>query len=616
MTSTSYSGKLRALLTPRERRRSYLLLGMIVVMALLDAMGVASTMPFISVLAKPETVDSNPYLAAAYDHLGFESTERFLLFLGIVVFVALVTSIAFKAITTYALLHFTQMRRYALAMRLVAGYLRQPYDWFLSRHSADLGKTVLSEVDQVVSGSLVTFMQFFAHGAVVVALLGLLIVIDVALALTVAAVVGGVYCAIYLRLRGYLGRIGEDRVRANRERFEAIQEAFGGVKEVKVAGIEGVMLGRFYGPAKRYARREAAALLAAQLPRFVLEILSFGGMLAVILYLMAGDGGIHEALPMLSVYAFAGYRLIPALQQVYAQFTRMRFTGPALDALHRDLGSLEPESADNLSRQPPAPLGIRCGLRLEQVVYTYPMAAQPALNSLTLEIPAGATIGLVGPTGCGKTTTVDIILGLLRPQAGQLVVDGEPITPDNVRAWQRSVGYVPQHIYLTDNTVAGNIAFGVAPEQVDPVAVEHAARIANLHDFVVNEMPNGYETTVGERGVRLSGGQRQRIGIARALYHDPEILILDEATSALDNLTEQAVMEAVHRLGNSKTIILIAHRLTTVHGCDQIFVLDKGRLVGQGSYDDLLANNACFAEMAQAVTKGSSVEFVGELWLG
>ena len=596
----SYPRKLLTLLTPRERRRGCLLLGMIIVMALLDVVGVASTMPFISVLAKPETVDSNPYLAAAYDHLGVESTERFLLFLGVVVFVALVTSIAFRAITTYALLHFTQMRRYSLATRIVTGYLRQPYDWFLNRHSADLGKTVLSETDQVVSGSLVPFMQCLAHGAVAVALLTLLIAVDAALALTLAAVIGGVYCVIYLRLRGYLGRIGEDRVQANRERFEAIHEAFGGVKEIKVAGLEGATLDRFYVPARRYAGREAAALLAAQLPRFVLEILTFGGLLATILYLMAGDGDLHEALPVLSVYAFAGYRLVPALQMVYAQYSRMRFTEPALDALHREVDNLE--IADTLRRRPPAALGIRSGLRLEQVVYTYPKAAQPALNGLTLEVPAGATIGLVGPTGCGKTTTVDIVLGLLRPQTGQLFVDGEPITSDNVRAWQRSIGYVPQHIYLTDNTVAGNIAFGIERDRVDPVAVEQAARIANLHDFVVNETPSGYETTVGERGVRLSGGQRQRIGIARALYHDPDVLIMDEATSALDNLTEQAVMEAVHRLGSHKTIVLIAHRLTTIRDCDDIFVLDKGRLVGQGRYDDLLANNACFAEIAQAAT--------------
>jgi ATP-binding cassette, subfamily B, bacterial PglK len=591
--------KILDLLTPHERRRAYLLLGMILVMALFDVIGVASIMPFMSVLANPKMVETNHYLAAVYNYLGFESTENFLFLLGVVVFVALVTSIAFKALTTYALLRFTHMRNYSIGKRLVAGYLHQPYDWFLNRHSADLGKTVLSEVQQVINGALIPFMQLFAHGAVALALLGLLVVVEPVLALAVAAVLGSTYVAIYLLLRRYLGRIGNDRVRANRERFAAVQEAFGAVKAVKVAGLEDAMLGRFDGPAKRFARHQAASQVAARLPRFALEIVAFGGMLTVALYLMVGSGGLQQALPVLSVYAFAGYRLMPALQQVYAQLATMRFTGPALDALHRDLESLNPEGADTLARQPPTPLAISDGLRLEQVDYTYPKAAQAALNTLTLEIPARTTVGLVGSTGSGKTTTVDIVLGLLRPQGGQLLVDGKSITLENVRAWQRSIGYVPQHIYLADETVAANIAFGLSPEQIDLEAVERAARIANLHEFVISDMPQGYATRVGERGVRLSGGQRQRIGIARALYHDPDMLILDEATSALDNLTEQAVMEAVHNLGNRKTIILIAHRLTTVRKCDQIFLLDRGRLMANGTYDELIRDNENFRSMAR-----------------
>lgn len=575
-----------------------MLLGMILVMALLDVMGIASIMPFMSVLANPEVVETNRYLAAIYAYLGFESDESFLFFLGVVVFAFLVTSIVFKAFTTYVLLRFTHMRNYSLGKRLVAGYLSQPYDWFLNRHSADIGKTVLSEVTQVINGTLIPLMQFIAHGAVALALLGLLIVVDPILALAVTSALGGTYALIYLLLRRYLGRIGADRVQANRERFEAVQEAFGGVKDVKVAGLEQAMLDRFDGPSKRFARRQAASQVANQLPRYALEILAFGGILAVALYLMAASGGLQQALPVLSVYAFAGYRLIPALQQVYVNLSTMRFAGPALDALHRDHVGLNLEGISTLSQQRPAPLGIRKSLQLEQVDYSYPNAPRPALNGLTLEIPARTTVGLVGATGSGKTTTVDIILGLLRPQRGQLLVDGSPIAPGDVRAWQRSVGYVPQNIYLADDTVAANIAFGVGPAQIDQKAVENAARIANLHDFVVNEMPDGYATKVGERGVRISGGQRQRIGIARALYHDPEVLILDEATSALDNLTERAVMEAVHNLGHRKTIILIAHRLSTVRECDRIFLLEKGRLVGQGSYELLVETNGRFRAMA------------------
>ncbi len=590
--------KILGLLTPHERRRGYLLFGMILVMALLDVMGVASIMPFMSVLAKPQVVETNRYLSAIYGYLDFESTERFLFFLGIVVFVALVTSIAFKALTTYALLRFTHMRNYSIGKRLVAGYLCQPFDWFLNRHSADLGKNILSEVQQVVTGALVPFMQLLAHGVVALALLGLLIVVEPGLALVVAAVLGSAYTVIYLLLRRYIGHIGKDRVRANRQRFSAVQEAFGGIKAVKVGGLERAMLDRFDGPAKRFARRQAASQVAVQLPRFVLEIITFGGMLAMALYLMVGPGALQQTLPVLSVYVFAGYRLLPALQQIYAQLSKMRFAGPALDALHRDLEDLRSKESTPLSQQFHAPFGIGDSIKLEQVEYTYPNAPQAALNALTFEIPSRTTVGLVGTTGSGKTTTVDILLGLLRPQGGRLLVNGKLITFENVRAWQRSIGYVPQHIYLADETVAANIAFGLPHEQIDQQAVERAARIANLHQFVINDMPEGYTTRVGERGVRLSGGQRQRIGIARALYHDPEVLVLDEATSALDNLTERAVMEAVHNLGNRKTIILIAHRLTTVRECNQIFVLDKGRLAGQGTYNELVEGNQQFRDMA------------------
>lgn len=590
--------RLMELLSPKERRRGYLLLAMIVAMALLEVVGVASIMPFMSVLANPEVVETNEYLNRVYTTLGFESHQRFLFFLGMVVLVFLVTSIAFKALTTYALTRFTQMRNYSLSKRLVAGYLRQPYDWFLNRHSGDLGKSILSEVGQVINGALIPLMQTIAHGAVAIALLILLLIVDAKLALIAAAVLGGAYGFIYLALRRYLDRIGKDRVQANRERFEAVQEAFGGIKDVKVSSLEGAMLKSYDGPAKRFASHQAAAAVASQLPRFALEIIAFAGILAVALYLMAGPGGLQQALPVLSVFAFAGYRLMPALQQVYAQVSKLRFAGPALEALHRDFSNLDSGGGDVLNRKRPEPMGVTEAIRLEQVDYTYPKAERPALNGLDLTIPAHTTVGLVGATGSGKTTTVDIILGLLRPQGGRLTVDGEAITPANVRAWQRTIGYVPQHIYLADDSVAANIAFGLPPEQVDMAAVERAARIANLHAFVTEEMPDGYATQVGERGVRLSGGQRQRIGIARALYHDPQVLVLDEATSALDNLTEQAVMEAVHNLGHSKTIIIIAHRLTTVQPCGQIFVLEKGELVGRGRYDELVETNLLFQAMA------------------
>jgi len=588
--------KLLDLLTLAERKRAGLLLGMIITMALLDMVGVASIMPFMAVLANPELVETNALLNAAYIQLGFTDPQQYLFALGMLVFVLLLVSLAFKALTTYAQLRFSLTREYSIGKRLVEGYLHQPYGWFLSRHSADMGKTILSEVSTIIHQGVMPIMTLIAQVAVATALLTLLILVDPQLALIVGLTLATAYTLVFKATRGFLVRIGQERVKANRERFTAVSEAFGAFKEVKVGGLEHAYIKRFAGPAQTYARHQATAQVISQMPRFALEAIAFGGMLLVVLYLMAQNGSFASAMPIIALYAFAGYRLMPALQQIYAAVTQLRFAGPALDALHSELISLQP-AHPNSSQDA---IVFKHVITLNQIQYRYPKAPQPALKDLSLTIPVKSTVGLVGATGSGKTTTVDLILGLLEANKGTLEVDGQVITEYNRRAWQREIGYVPQQIYLADDTVAANIAFGLDANDIDQAAVERAAKIANLHEFVINELSQQYQTTVGERGVRLSGGQRQRIGIARALYHNPQVLILDEATSALDTLTEQAVMEAVHNLGNQITIILIAHRLSTVKACDTIFLLEKGKLKAHGTFDELTQANEQFKAMAES----------------
>lgn len=585
------------LLSRRERIHAVLLMVMILVMACLEVAGVASIMPFMAVLANPGIVKTNSYLARAYSAFGFTDTNQFLFFLGVAVFALFVFSTIFKALTTWALSRFTYMREYSLGRRLLAGYLHQPYEWFLDRNTSDLAKTVLSEVEKVVVGAIVPLMQLFAQLAAVIALLVLLVVVNPLLAVCVGLGFAAAYAAIYGVLQKRLGRLGSGRVEANRRRFEIVSEAFGGIKEIKVGGLEDAFLGRFDTPAYHIARHQAIAQEAIHLPRFALEILAFGGMLLVTLYLMKTSGGLSGALPILALYAFAGYRLLPAFQQTYLYISLLRFAGAALDALHRDLMALSVPDALAPAAPPPT---LEQSIKLVDVHYSYPKSDRPALTNISIEIPGRTTVGLVGATGSGKTTMVDLILGLLLPQSGELRVDDAPITPENRGNWQRSIGYVPQQIFLADDSVAANIAFGDARSEIDLAAVEHAARIANLHEFVINDLPNGYDTAVGERGVRLSGGQRQRIGIARALYRRPQLLILDEATSALDTLTEKAVMEAVHNLRREITIILIAHRLSTVRECDRIYLLEHGRVTGLGTYDELASKNSRFQEMTKA----------------
>ena len=592
--------KIIYILTPAERKLALLLLFMILVMAFLDMLGVASIMPLITLLTNPDIIDENLILKNIFETTGIfgvETKQQFIFVFGICVFLLLVFTLAFKALTIYVQIRFSAMREYSLGKRLVEGFLHQPYSWFLNRHSADLGKTVLSEVSLVISHGIKPIMNLITYTTITIMLVTLLIFVDPKLSIIVGLILGTAYGAIYKITRSFLKRIGEERMHANEERFRVITEAFGAAKEIKVDGLEEVYSQRFSKPAKTAAQHAASAQLIGNLPRYALEAVAFGGMVLMILYLMTKSGTFVEALPIISLFAFAGYRLMPALQQIYVSFSQLRYIGSSLDSLYDDLKSFK-LTYQKIDHQT---LPLNKKIKLNNINYSYPDSSRTALKNIDITVPAFNTVGIVGATGSGKTTLVDIILGLFEAQKGTLEVDGKIINNQNRRNWQKSIGYVPQQIFLSDDTVAANIAFGVDFKNIDQKAVERAAKIANLHEFVVNELPNQYKTTIGERGVRLSGGQCQRIGIARALYHNPNVLILDEATSSLDNLTEQAVMEAVHNLGKNLTIVLIAHRLSTVKKCDTIFLLEKGELKGQGTFEELIETSEIFKATASNI---------------
>jgi len=586
------------LLSHQERKRAYLLLIMILVMALIDMLGVASIMPFIAVLSNPDLIETNSMLSRMFkftSNFGVETNNDFLFILGIFVFLFLVLSLSFRALTHYAQVRFLSMREYSLGKRLVEGYLHQPYSWFLNRHSAEIGKTILSEVGKIVGKGLAPLLELITQSAVTVALITLLLLVNTKLTIIVGLTLGVAYGLIYKFTRNFITRIGKESVKVNEGKFAALSEAFGAAKEIKLGGLEQIYIKRFSEPAKILAKDTASLSIIGEMPRFALEAITFGGMILVALYLMSQSGTFSNVVPILALYAFAGYRLLPALQRIYNDIIRIRFTAPALDSIYEDLKSLQPFSLSKVQEA----LQFKDNIALKNIYYNYPNAKRTALKNINLSIQARSIVGLVGATGSGKTTVVDIILGLLEAQEGTLEVDGNIINKSNRKAWQRSIGYVPQNICLSDDTIAANIAFGIDPKEINFDAVEHASKIANLHNFVIKELPLKYDTTVGEKGIRLSGGQRQRIGIARALYHNPQILILDEATSALDNLTEKAVMEAVQKLRKNITIIMIAHRLSTVKNCDNILLLEKGELKEQGTFDKLIQVNDQFRATAK-----------------
>jgi ABC-type multidrug transport system fused ATPase/permease subunit len=591
------------LLDARERRQFWLLLVMVLIMGLIDMLGVASIMPFLSVLQRPEIISENTYLSYFYENLHFTDQKQFVLFFGFAVLIIFIFGQIFKTVTLYTMTRFSHLRGYSISRRLLGRYLARPYAWFLHRNTADLGKSILSEVDKAVTGVVVPAMNILAYGAVTIFLVALLFIVNPMITLFGICLIGGSYLLIFMFVRRYLGNIGVERVRANEERFRMAQEALTGIKAVKLMGLEATYLSRFRQPAMRVARYQSTAAVTADLPRHLLEAFGFGGIIVFLLVmLMTADLQLGDTLPTIGVYVFAAARLFPSLQRLYRSFASLRFHRAALDDVVRDFIETPTDTATTGTAATPSmpPLGLRERLVFDRVTYTYPGATRPALRDLDLVIEANTTVGIVGSTGAGKTTAVDLLLGLLHPDVGAVVVDGVPINADNLRAWQRTLGYVPQDIFLTDDTVAANIALGAPAAAIDTAAVERAARVAELHNFVMSELPQDYATQVGERGVRLSGGQRQRIGIARALYHDPSLLILDEATSALDNRTERAVMDAVHNLAHTKTIVMIAHRLSTVEACDKIFMLDHGRCIAVGTYQELLASNRSFQEMARS----------------
>jgi ATP-binding cassette, subfamily B, bacterial PglK len=575
--------QLADLLSRRERLQLAGLCVATLVAAFLEMISVAAILPFLSVAADPGRIETNAWLSWAYDSLGFTSANAFLLALAGAALLALLVSNAWMAAAQWAQIRFAAGRNHTLAVRLLRYYLDQPYVFFLRRNSADLGKNLLNEIGQVTNQVLMSGLQVLARAVVALAIVALLVAFDPWVALFVTTVLGSAYGVLYLLVRRRLVRLGSERLAANSARFRDVNEAFGGIKDVKLLGREDRFLARFADPSQRLARCLAASGLIASMPRYGLEVLAFGGVLLIGITIMLRGEGLQQMLPMLGLYAFAGHRLMPSLQQVFQNFTMVRFGLPALDNLHRELRSI---AADGSAPQIPcfrhtiqaAPgvLPLAEKLELEGVTFTYPGAHRPTLRDVRLTIAANTTVGFVGQTGSGKTTLIDVILGLLCPEAGEIRVDGLPLTDANLRAWQNNLGYVPQHIYLSDASVARNIAFGIPDAEIDYTAVERAARMANIHNLVLHELPEGYATVVGERGVRLSGGQRQRIGIARALYHDPGVLVFDEATSALDHDTEAAVMEALTELAGTRSILMIAHRLTTLRGCDQLVRLENG----------------------------------------
>ncbi len=572
------------LLTKEEKISGFKLLLCIILMGVLDVLGVASIFPFMSLASDPNFLESNELLLDVYNYFEFSSYTSFVMFAGLCVIILIVLSTLIKLFTIYSTYRFTFSREHSISLRLFRGYLNQPYSWFLNQHSADLSRSVLADVREVVSRSILTSIMLISNGFSVLLIVSLLVVIDPVSTFLAFIAFGLVYSVLYLLVRKTLDKIGTDRLAANTERFKSSNETFSLIKEIKVLGKEYFYFSIFDKATKKFTDKETTMQSISALPRYVIEMVVFTAMISIVLFNLSDDFVLSSIIPILALYAFAAYRLIPSMQVIFGNITLFKASVSYLNSIIKKYKDLDMSSSFNLDSKR---LHLKENIVLDNISFRYPGADKDTLSEIQLEIPSCNIIGIIGSTGSGKTTIVDIILGLLTSSKGSLYVDGKKIDKTNVCQWQRSIGYVPQHISLIDESISANIALGEDLDNLNMESVISAARVSNIHDFIVSDLKEGYETKVGDKGIRLSGGQRQRIGIARALYNKPDVLVLDEATSALDNETEQAVMDAVNNLGKELTIVIIAHRLSTLSKADIVYRLKNGRLHSKGSYEDM-----------------------------
>ncbi len=579
----------------RERLLLVVVFSVSFVAAIFETAGVASILPFMALVLDPTGLQRSAVLQRAMVFAGVTTQAGGLLFIGVATALIVACGNFAAATDIYVQQRFRARTDVRFSSTLFAGYLRQPYAFHIRRDAPSLLKVLNSDVNLVINGIIVPSFVGVSKLLMATGILLLLVLRDPRVVIIVAGVLLISYLGTFRRTRAAQVKLAASAHRGTEVRARIAQEGLGGIKELQVLGREAESVRGFTSAAGLVAHAGVVHTLVARIPGFVLETVAFGGIVIASLVLTASKAeGAQSIVPLLALYAFAGYRLLPALQQVFGAAVSIRFTLPALRSLHDDLMRVRSAAGETAPTAGPLPtLHLKQVLRLENVSFTHEATETPSLSNVTLDIRCNQSIGLIGRTGAGKTTLVDVILGLYPPTSGTVTVDGIPLVGDSVRAWQRSVGYVPQGVFLSNATVAENIAFGLPADAIDQTAVRRAARLAQAEEFIL-AMPNGYNTVVGERGVRLSGGQRQRLGIARALYHEPDVLVFDEATSALDGLTEDAVIEAIGSLVGERTVILIAHRLRSIELCDQIVMLDQGRVLAVGSYDELLGTSDSF----------------------
>jgi ATP-binding cassette subfamily C protein len=587
-----------SLFTPRERLHSLALLFMMLVGAVFEMIGVGAIPVFVGLLARPEQFVKYTFVADTLRTLGIQTQHELVIWSGYGLLVLFLVKNVYLALLMYLQGRFVFNRFISLSTQLFDGYLRAPYTFHLQRNTAELLRNTNQDTTAAVIYVFTPGLLLVMEALVVLSLITLLVLVEPLISLLAFAVLGGSSFLFWTMVRRRTRELGLLQQQERRWMIQTVNEGLGGIKDAKVLNRESHFLAAYRRSVTEFARTSRFDKLVSQLPRPFIETIAVGGLLLVGFVFVRQGRPAEAIISTLALFGVAIVRLMPSVQRIMAALSSVRFNHPSLDVVTLELMAARERARGDSARpgtahldDSSAPLPVERCVELESVTYTYPGQERPALSGATVSLSKGQMIGFVGASGAGKSTLVDVMLGLLEPDSGRVLVDGLNIHASGaLRRWQRAIGYIPQSIFLADASIRRNVAFGLTDASVDAEAVWEALHAAQLADFV-RSLPAGIDTVIGERGVRISGGQRQRIGIARALYHRPSVLVMDEATSALDNRTEREFVQAVERLRFGSTVVIVAHRLSTVRNCDFLYVLDQGQIVDRGTYDSLQLSN-------------------------
>lgn len=593
--------KLLRLFDRKEKQRLLGLLVMMIFAALFETLGIGLIIPFVQLITNPEFIHDNAILSNIYNWFGFHSNVGFIMMaIGMLVIVFIVKNVYLLVFyhTQYKIVLNQQAN---LSRKLFRSYLTRPYLFHLEQNSASLLRNVNVEVTKVFQGIMMSIFHLATELLVIICILVLLLVANPAATVAASAVLGLSVLTFFAFFRKRISRLGQEQQKINREMIKWVNQGLGASKEVKVAGKEKYFSDIYARYSQQNSDNTRVIRMLDQVPRLFIETVLITVVLVMMLVIILQDTGVASLVSTMALFSLAAFRLMPSINRVVSSITSIRYNQPALTVVYDDLQAILDSSKPRTGFDPDSPIresgaqvidfqkvrgfhntkrAFNHSIRCQQVTFRYPGQERYAIQDMSLTIPIGSSVALIGESGSGKSTLVDIILGLLTPERGGIFVDDQPLEKQ-MGLWQRKIGYIPQAIFLSDDTIRNNVAFGVSRSEINEDEVWRALEQAHLKSFV-ESLPEGLETVVGERGVRLSGGQRQRIGIARALYHQPEILFMDEATSALDQETEREVMQAIDGLKGQKTLIIIAHRLSTIENCDFVYKIQGGRLVSAG----------------------------------